>query len=420
MIGRLFKLGLLFFAGLAGVITLWRKLPSNAAVQREIPLIVTQAKPARRTLKQRLWTIGLSFALFMVLLGIGGFLVAASGVMPIKASSGHWPITRWFLSFSMRRSIATHTIGKESPSIDSPLLVVKGAGHYETGCAPCHGSPELRHPRIAGEMTPHPPYLPPEIPNWDNAELFYVIKHGVKFTGMPAWPAQKRDDEVWAMVAFLRQLPNLSLAEYRQLTGAEEEAAASMESLESTHSDLMAAVKSCQRCHGASGRGRGLGAFPKLAGQSPNYLYASLAAFARGDRFSGMMEPVAAELTDQQMRELALMFSRQEQPPPAAPTVDADRIERGRQIALQGVPSQRLPACVDCHGPGTLPRNPVYPSLAGQYPEYLVLQLELFKNKQRGGTAYHRLMHFVASHLTPEQMQDVAQYYSSLQKNDGE
>jgi hypothetical protein len=65
-------------------------------------------------------------------------------------------------------------------------------------------------------MTPHLPYLPPVIPARQPDELFYIVKHGIKFTGMPAWPAQQRDDERWAMVAFLRRLPDLAHASTRR------------------------------------------------------------------------------------------------------------------------------------------------------------------------------------------------------------
>jgi cytochrome c553 len=81
---------------------------------------------------------------------------------------------------------------------------------------------------------------------------------------------------------------------------------------------------------------------------------------------------------------------------------------------MRGIPRQRVPACVACHGPSDLPRNPIYPELAGQYSEYLALQLALFKNESRGGTPYAHLMRAVASRLTSEQMRDVTLYYASL------
>ena len=83
-------------------------------------------------------------------------------------------------------------------------------------------------------------------------------------------------------------------------------------------------------------------------------------------------------------------------------------------IAHQGIPSQRVPSCVDCHGPNSTQRNAAYPRHAGQHADYLVLQLELFKGDQRGGSAYASLMRPIASRLTTEQMRDVAAYYASL------
>jgi cytochrome c553 len=96
------------------------------------------------------------------------------------------------------------------------------------------------------------------------------------------------------------------------------------------------------------------------------------------------------------------------------PEASISAIESGKAIASRGIPRQRVPACVVCHGPGTTRRNPLYPVLAGQYADYLVLQLEIFNKGYRGGSAYAHLMRPVATRLTPEQMRDVALYYASL------
>lgn len=257
-------------------------------------------------LKQWLWRTAKYFALFVTLMTIGGFLVAASGVIPIRASSGHWAITRWLLQFSKQRSVATYTLGMEVPSLDEPSLVLKGAGAYESNCRACHGSPSLRNPRVAQAMTPRPPYLPHTVPQWDADELFYIVKHGIKFTGMPAWPAQQRDDEVWAMVAFLLKFPALNPEEYTRLISAETTLRneSATENLSLGKPTPRAVILNCARCHGADGLGRGVGAFPKLAGQNPDYMYRSLQAYARGERHSGVMEPVVAGLSDEEMRDL--------------------------------------------------------------------------------------------------------------------
>ena len=373
--------------------------------------------------KRRLRRTAALFAGFLALLGIGGFLGAASGIIPIKASSGHWKITAWFLSFSMHRSFSTHSLGIEAPDLQAPSRVLRGAGAYETGCRPCHGSPDLPHPRVAQGMLPPPAYLPPVISEWKPEELFSLVKHGVKFTGMPAWPAQERDDEVWAIVAFLLRMRELDAAGYRRLVhGATpaESGDAPIHGLLDPQSVPQAVTRTCARCHGVDGRGRGLGAFPRLAGQSPRYLEAALHAYARGRRHSGIMEPIAAGLDAGEIRALARYYGSRPRPSLLPGREDplheaASAVERGRAIARQGIPGQRVPSCADCHGPGIARRNPAYPVLAGQYAEYLELQLELFQKGQRGGSAYAHLMHPVVRRLAPEQMRDVALYYASLE-----
>jgi cytochrome c553 len=345
-------------------------------------------------------------ALLLAALGVVGLLVAASGVVPVKASAGHWRVTQWLLLFSMRRSIATHSLGVEVPRLDQPGMVLKGAGHYATGCAPCHGSPGGPRPRIPRAMLPRPEDLAVAVPHWDAKELFTIVKHGVKLTGMPAWPALQRDDEVWAMVAFLRELPRLDAEQYRALVGGAVTDPAS-------EGPAGATVTACQRCHGADGLGRGPGAFPRLAGQRAEYLAASLRAFAHGSRHSGIMEPIAVALSADEIEEVALYYAGQApaQPPQAA--ADPARVGRGRAIALEGVPSQDVPRCAECHGPSPVQKNPAFPVLSGQDEAYLVLQLQLFKEDRRGGTTYARLMRRAVAGLTTDQMLDVAAYYAS-------
>ena len=373
----------------------------------------------KRTWKQRAREALILFAA----LGVLGFLVSASGVVSIKASAGHWPITRWFLNFSSARSVSTHTIGMKVPPLDDPALVVKGAGHFDFGCRPCHGSPELRQPRIAAEMTPHPPYLPEKVPLWEPQELFYIVKHGFKLTGMPAWPALQREDEVWAVVAFLQRMPGMTADQYRALARGDLDELPGVTVLDPLAGPLRvpsAVLQNCGRCHGIDGRGRGLGAFPSLAGQKPLYLYLAMQAYARGQRHSGIMEPVAAGLSLTEMRELAQWYGTRAPAggiatrKVAGEASDAEAIARGARIADRGIPSKKVPACADCHGPSPLPKNRAYPLLAGQYEDYLVLQLEIFKKEIRGGSPYAHLMHEVAPKLDEQEMRDVAAYYASL------
>jgi cytochrome c553/cytochrome c5 len=369
-------------------------------------------------MKDMLRTAAIHFVVFMFLIAAGGLLVVVTGLVPVKASSGHWPVTRWLLDFSSSRSIATHSVGIKPPDLNQAGLVIKGAATYDLNCRACHGSPSLQAPRVAAAMTPNPPYLPPTLAEWKDAELFYVIKHGIKFTAMPAWPAQQRDDEVWAMVAFLREFPKLDTTGYERLVSGNSSTAregAPLPDLLGSQIIPRAVTINCARCHGSDGMGRGENAFPRLAAQSSEYIFLSLKAYAGGQRHSGIMGPIAAALSPEEMRELAMYYSRLSKPTRTSTPGNELSIQRGGEIAERGIPSQRVPSCADCHGPGLASQNPNYPKHSGQHAGYLVSQLQLLKEKQRGGTAYVHLMDSVAGNLNRQQMEDVAAYYASLE-----
>jgi cytochrome c553 len=348
-------------------------------------------------------------------------VVVLSGVVPIKASSGHWPITAWLLDFVKRRSVATHSIGIATPPLDDPALILKGAGHYESGCRPCHGSPGTSLPKIPAGMTPHPPDIRAQVSRWEPAELFYIVKHGIKFTGMPAWPSAHRDDEVWAIVGFLRTLPRLDGAGYaRSVFGDLSQQAdrgnavpmtALADSPEPSPMPSRLVADRCARCHGVDGKGRENAAFPRLAHQRPEYLRSALEAYARGTRHSGIMAPIAASLDADMIGEASAYYAGLA---PFAASSGAAVVSDGATIAARGVPSADVPPCAECHGPVAGDRNPAYPILAGQFPEYLRLQLRLFAENRRGGGPYAHVMQGIASRLTAGQINDVAAYYGSL------
>lgn len=346
---------------------------------------------------------------------VGGLLVVLSGLVPIRASAGHWAITEWFLQLTMRRSVSTQSLAVEELALDDPWLVLKGAGHYESGCRPCHGSPERQPPEVAQSMLPPPPYLSTRVERWDPEELFYMVKHGIKFTGMPAWPSQVRDDEVHAMVAFLRAMPELDAEQYHRLVHGEATPEPAAVPLHGVLEPPQLADR-CARCHGPDGCGRELPAFPRIAGQPREYLLGAMRAYARDERQSGIMLPIAAALRDDELEALAGFYAALPRcrAPEREVGLDEAAVARGEAIARDGIPEPRVPSCRDCHGPTAHDRNPMYPELAGQHVEYLVLQLELLAAGQRGGSAYAHLMDEVAPRLTREQMRDVAAYYASL------
>lgn len=331
-----------------------------------------------------------------------GLFVVLGGLIPIQASSGHWRATAWMLDLIKRRSVSFYSMSIEAPDVNRSDWIARGAAHYERGCRPCHGSPATGRPPIMMKMTPHPPFLPERVGRWDDAELFQIVKHGIKFTGMPSWPAPQRNDEIWTVVAFLRTLDRLSPGDYWRVAigdGAGKEPAP------------MPVQMLCAACHGIDGRGRDGGGFPSIAGQSASYMRGALDAYARGLRHSGVMGPVAAALDGKASEAVIQHYASLSPPPP--PTANPDDAARGEAIALQGIPAQRVPACLECHRPATADRQPGYPLLHAQHEEYLRLQLQLFAEGARGGSATASIMQPIAERLTPEQRQYVAAYFAS-------
>ncbi|RVT95808.1 c-type cytochrome [Rhodovarius crocodyli] len=320
---------------------------------------------------------------------LGAGLFAWSGAYDIAASKGHWAIFEHGLRYGMRQSVATHSMGIVAPPLDDEALVRRGAGHYQGGCAPCHGAPGRPPNPITRAMLPEPPELGPRIAEWRPEELFRLVMHGIKYTGMPAWPAQQRPDEVWSVVAFLRRIPGMEETTYRRLAFGE--LADERERPEDAELTLRTGpagegIAACARCHGQDGQGTQDGAFPRISGQSETYLRQALHDYASGARPSGIMGPIAAGLTRAEIEGLARHYAHQPRPP-AAP----GSVERGRLIAEQGLPDRRVAACQGCHDG----RNPAYPNLAGQHPRFIEEQLVLWMQGGRsapGSTEAARIM----------------------------
>ncbi|MFD1746775.1 c-type cytochrome [Rhizobium helianthi] len=332
---------------------------------------------------------------------IMGFAFAWSGIMGIGARSGHWAVTDWFLHWTMKNSVRTASLGTEPPPLDNPEMLKLGAGHYEQGCAFCHGSPAQARSQVVFNMLPVPPDLKLKVPEWTDAELFHIVQDGVRFTGMPAWPSEHREDEVWAMVAFLRQVPRMEAARYRQLAGLAETAEAGEQ-----------AELNCQSCH-AQERLNGNSLIPNLAGQSEDYLRTSLLAYLKGERASGVMQAAVAGLGADDVGMLARFYSAMEHKPLNAAGTNprgAD-IEAGRQLAIKGRSQDRIPACLSCHD--RQDANPAYPRLSGQSAPYLAQQLRLFREDHRGGTAFRHLMVPAAKNLTDRDVENLSAYFAS-------
>jgi cytochrome c553 len=337
-------------------------------------------------------------------LAAGGLLFSWSGIYSVAASEGHLAIVDWFLRFSMRNSVKTQASAIEPPALNDQHLVTLGGAHYYTGCMPCHGGPGHQPNAVFQHSLPKPPDLTDASRQWKDRELFWLVKHGIKYTGMPGWSGRDRNDEQWAVVAFLKELPSLNKDSYDALALGGFASARVFEDEPSTTPG--GEVARCARCHGDDKSGPLSEHIPDLAGQAERYLLQALDDYANGVRQSGVMQPVASTLTGDQKRAYARYYASLRRRPVENAFAPAGA---ERSIAADGDPGRGIPPCDSCHGQTALE---TYPRLAGQSARYLSSQLELWRSGIPRSGPLAGLMAPIAKRLTDEDIRAVSDYYS--------
>jgi len=148
-----------------------------------------------------------------------------AGVYDVSATDEHLAPTYWLLDTAMRRSVQQRAEQISVPDLGQPGQVRRGNALYRQHCVQCHGAPGVAPERFALGMTPAPANLAYTGRAWSPAEVFWVVKEGLKMTGMPAWKYRMVDEDIWAIVSFVRELPKLSPEEYRAKSPGREAAA---------------------------------------------------------------------------------------------------------------------------------------------------------------------------------------------------
>jgi cytochrome c553 len=347
----------------------------------------------------------------VIFIVMAGGLLALSGLYSVAASRGHFVWTKKFLEIGMRRSVATHSLLVDAPPpLDDPQLIRVGGGHYAGGCERCHGSPASRSDPVVDRMLPPPPSLIGVAESWSDRQLFWIVANGLKYTGMPAWVAPGRNDEVWAVVAFLRALTKMTAAEYRAITRS------GLAKEESTPSELARfggqnrSISMCVRCHGAETIPPSSTMVPVIAGQSAEYLERALRQYADGRRPSGMMQPVAAALDEEALLQLAKYYAGLSALQASRSRASEQEVQRGQAIATKGLPKRDVPACLTCHAGGVA----AFPTLSGQHAAYLANQLRLWQRGLREDTVYGAIMAPIAKRLTEKDIDDVSAFFASF------
>lgn len=371
-------------------------------------------------------------------------IVVVGGVVDLSAAKPHPEGWARFLHYTFERSTAFHAGPNPPADLDSTVRVAAGAAYYGQVCARCHGGPGFGQNPVVLSMHPRPQYLATDLPvaRFTAPELFRIVKAGVKYSAMPSWPADRRDDEIWQLVAFLRAMPAMSPATFRRLAvvspmtdaasmpfggvperrpyalrNADEPPAVSYSYRTpvfgfSGYALGGAVTATCARCHGADGAGGG--AFPNLTLQSRDYIARTLTAYAAGKRRSGYMQMVASELSPTQIAALADHYAAL--PRKSTETVRGGQaVAEGERLALVGLPALGLAPCASCHGV-TRAAGKAYPLLEGQGRWYLANQMHVFRDGGRGSIDGDRTpdaMVVIARKLTDRQIHAVAAYYAA-------
>jgi cytochrome c553 len=335
---------------------------------------------------------------------IGAGFIAWLGIYDVAATKKHNDVFAWFLHFTMRNSVKAHASASPPPALGNPMLIEEGKRYSELRCAPCHGSLDRPADMDARGMLPAPPNIGDLSREFSPNQLHWIIKHGIKMSAMPPWPTQQRDDEIWALVAYLRHVAKEPSLHPRGPPNANRGAGIGASVSENT----------CFACHGSDGNG-GNGVFPKLAGLSATYIRKSLRAFKTGERPSGFMQPFAARLSDDAIENLANYFARLERHSDERHAVsDEKQVKRGSMITQLGQSTRSSPACQACHIGDDAKRASSVPNLAGQPARYLSAQLKLFRSGTRSGTNGAEIMARMARDLSDADIEDVSAYFSAL------
>lgn len=166
--------------------------------------------------------IAVTAVVILVLIAGGALAFLHSGMYDIAASSPHLGVVRWSLTTLQKHSVRDAASDIRAPRLDEADLVGRGFEIYEQRCVVCHGAPGVAPASIGRGMNPKPPRLSEAADQWDDAELYWIVTHGLRMAGMPAFEKALGTRDRWAVVAFLRRQQALELTDYAAMRAAAE------------------------------------------------------------------------------------------------------------------------------------------------------------------------------------------------------
>jgi mono/diheme cytochrome c family protein len=155
-----------------------------------------------------------------IIAGVAAAVFFFGGFFSVAATEQDSPPVAWVLVHVRQAAIDRHATDNPPASFSDPATIKAGARAFaERGCATCHGGPGVDWAKFSEGLNPSPPDLKEIVGDLQPREIFWVVKNGIKMTGMPSFGAiGASDQEVWAIAAFLKKLPIVSDQDYKGWT----------------------------------------------------------------------------------------------------------------------------------------------------------------------------------------------------------
>ena len=161
----------------------------------------------------------LTVLVVLAIVALGGLAFMYSGAYDVSASKPDKGLIRWVLVTTQRHSVhrgVDALKGIQVPNLEDPKRIQTGLVHYHEMCTTCHGAPGVNISEIGQGLNPDPPELS-DVGRDEPEETFWVVKNGIKMTGMPGFGVTHTDDEIWNIVAFVRKMGKLTPQQYQAM-----------------------------------------------------------------------------------------------------------------------------------------------------------------------------------------------------------
>lgn len=159
---------------------------------------------------------GFICGIIAVLLAV--FAILALGVIDFGASHEAGAVEKAVAPWALGRSLARHAPKQSNPFAHDASVLADGLSHYREHCVTCHGAPGVSSEEFSMGLNPPAPALDAkEVQRLSDGELFWIVKNGIRWSGMPGFGEAHSDTDIWKIISFVRHLPQLTSAEKEEL-----------------------------------------------------------------------------------------------------------------------------------------------------------------------------------------------------------